>query len=137
MSTFVMFIANVVAGSAVLSVTQAWAAAGPSQYRVFRYSLAVVVSTTALTLAMLFLIGFRRELPSAHRNVAWSALGLAAVTTVIVFAFGNRRRTTSNVPDGALWQRTWAHLPANIGLIAALGGVDMVILFIVFLGNIH
>jgi len=136
MSTLIVLIVNVVAGAVVLSVTQAWAAA-PSPHRAFRYVLAVLVSTTGLTLAMLFLIGFRGEVPPAHRNVAWSALGLAAVTTVVVFAVGNRRRTTSHVPDGALWQRTWACLPANIGLVAALGGVDMFILFMVFLGNIH
>jgi hypothetical protein len=86
---------------------------------------------------MLFLIGLRGEVPPSHRNVAWSALGLAAVTTVVVFAIGNRRRATSQVPDGALWQRTWACLPANIGLVAAFGGVDMLILSLVFLGNIH
>ena len=135
MST-VLLIANVVAGAVVLSVTQAWAA-GPSPHRAFRYLVAGLVSTTAFTIAMLSLIGFRGEVPPAHRNVGWSALGLAAVTTVVIFAVGNRRRTTSHVPDGALWQRTWACLPANIGLVAALGGVDMLVLSMVFLGNIH
>ena len=135
MSTVVL-IANVVAGAVVLSVTQAWAA-GPSRHRAFRYFLAGLVSTTGLAIAMLFLIGFRGEVPPTHRNVAWAALGLAAVTTVVIFAVGNQRRTTSHVPDGALWQRTWACLPVNIGLVAALGGVDMLVLSIVFLGNIH
>jgi uncharacterized BrkB/YihY/UPF0761 family membrane protein len=93
MSTLVVLIANIVTGAAVLSVTEAWAA-GPSRHRAFRYFLAVLVSTTALTLAMLFLIGFRGEVPPAHRNVAWSALGLAAVTTAVVFAVGNRRSGT-------------------------------------------
>ena len=136
MSTLVVLIANVVAGAAVLSVTHAWAA-GPARHRAFRYSLAVLVSTAALTLAMLFLIGLLGVVPPAHRNVAWSALALAAVTTAVVFAVGNRRRTTSHVPDGALWQRTWACLPANIGLVAALGVINMFILGMVFLGNIH
>jgi uncharacterized BrkB/YihY/UPF0761 family membrane protein len=95
MSTLVVVIAIVVSGAIVLSVTQAWAA-GPSQHGTFRYVLAVVVSTTTLTLAMLFLIGFRGEVPPAHQNVAWSALGLATVTTVVVFEVGNLRRTTSH-----------------------------------------
>src|SRR5262245_43868976 len=136
MSTLVVLIASVVAGATVLSVTQAWAA-GPSRHRVFRYFLAALVSTTALTFAMLFSIGFGGEVPPAHRNVAWSALGLASVTTAVIFAVGNRRRTTPNTPDGTLWQRTWAGLPANIGLVAALGSVDVFILLMVFLGNIH
>lgn len=136
MSTLVVVIAIVVSGAIVLSVTQAWAT-GPSQHGTFRYVLAVVVSTTTLTLAMLFLIGFRGEVPPAHQNVAWSALGLATVTTVVVFEVGNRRRTASHRRDDALWQRTRARLPSNIGLVAALGSVDMFILFMVFLGNIH
>jgi hypothetical protein len=86
---------------------------------------------------MLFLIGFLGEVPPAHRNVPWSALGLAAVTTVVIFAVGNWRRTMSHVPDAALWQRTWGYLPVNIRLVAALGGVDMFVLLLVFLGNIH
>jgi hypothetical protein len=137
MSTLVVLIAGVVAAAAVLSVTQA-SAAGPSRHRAFRYTLAALVSTTALTLTMLFLSGFRGEIPAPpHRNVAWSALGLAALTTAVVFAVGNRRRSTSHAPDGALWQRTWACLPANIWLVAGLGVVDMFILTLVFLGNIH
>ena len=92
---------------------------------------------TALTLAMLFPMGLLGKVPPVHQNVAWSALALAAVTTAVVFAVGNRRRTTSPVPDGALWQRTWACLPANIGLVAALGVIDMFIVGMVFLGNIH
>ncbi len=86
---------------------------------------------------MLFPMGLLGEVPPVHQNVAWSALALAAVTTAVVFAVGNRRRTTSPVPDGALWQRTWACLPANIGLVAALGVINMFILGMVFLGNIH
>lgn len=136
MSTLFVLIANVVAGATVLSVTHAWAA-GPARHRALRYFLAVLVSTTALTLAMLFPMGLLTEVPPAHQNVAWSALALAAVTTAVVFAVGNRRRTTSPVPDRALWQRTWACLPANIGLVAALGVIDMFILGMVFLGNIH
>ena len=136
MSTFVVLIANVVAGAAVLSVTHAWAA-GPARHRAFRYFLAVLVSTTALTLAMLFPMGLLGQVPPVHRNVAWSALALAAVTTAVVFAVGNRRRTTSYAADGALWQRMWTCLPANIWLVAALGVIDMFILGMVFLGNIH
>jgi hypothetical protein len=129
-------IASIAVASVVLSVTQAWAG-GALRHRASRCTLAGIVSTTTLTLLMLFLIGFHGELPSAHQNVAWSAIGLAVLTTAVVFTLGNRRRPITHVPDSALLQRTWAFLPANIALVAALGAVDMFILSLVFLRNIH
>jgi hypothetical protein len=51
---------------------------------------------------MLFLVGFRDEIPPAHQNVAWCALGLAVLTTAVVFKLGNGRRTITDVPGSTL-----------------------------------
>ena len=78
---------------------------------------------TALTLAMLFPMGLLGKVPPVHQNVAWSALALAAVTTAVVFAVGNRRRTDLartgrgavaayvGMPASEHWAgcRTWRH----------------------------
>jgi hypothetical protein len=126
----------VAVGAAIFSITQAWAmsctrAPWP------RHALAWTVSTVALVLPVFLFLGFPYGIDTAHHNVAWSAIGLSAVTTGASFALARWRGLAPAVEGSDLRELAWRLFPVHTGVLIVLGPVDALILILRFIGNIH
>jgi hypothetical protein len=105
--------------------------------RGLRLSHAWLVSAAAMAPTLLFLFGFRDQIPSSHRNVAWTALVLSSVTAAVSFRIAHRLRRSAESQPTDLLERAWRLFPVHVGVLIVFGAVDVLILGFLFLGNIH
>jgi hypothetical protein len=122
-------------GAAALSITHAWAAA--SSPNRLRYVLAWGICTVALALPVFIALGFPGGFAFAHSNVGWTAIPLAALTAAAAIGFARRRRPAATLHGLAFPSRVRRLLPVHFAAVIILGAVDILILCVVFLGNIH
>lgn len=123
-------------GAAALSITHAWAAA-PFPPNRLRYVLAWGICTVALALPVFIALGFPGGFAFAHSNVGWTAIPLAALTAAAAIGFARRRWPAATLHGLAFPSRVRRLLPVHFAAIIILGAVDILILGVVFLGNIH
>ena len=122
-------------GAAALSVGHAWAESTPGWKRV-RYVLAWVGCTVGLTFPVFIALGYPGKFASAHSNVGWTALPLSALTTAAALGF-TRRQWSWAARSPGFFRRVTRLFPIHLAVLAVFGAVDLVILSLIFLGNIH
>jgi len=123
-------------GAAICSITQAWAMSA-TRAHLRRHALAWTASTVVLVLPVFLFLGFPYGIDTAHYNVAWSAIGLSALTTGSAFALARWRGPAPPGQGSDLRELAWRLFPVHTGVLIVLGPVDALILMLMFVGNIH
>ena len=124
-----------IGGAVALSVGQAWAEFTRG-WKPARYAVVWTVCTAALALPVLMFLGFPGEVASSHTNVARTAILLSALTTSAALGYA-RRRWSSSLQSPAFRGRVTHLFPIHLSVIVVLGLADLLILGVMFLGNIH
>ena len=122
-------------GAAALSVGQAWAEFTPG-WKPARYAVVWTVCVVALALPVFIFLGFPGEVASSHTNVGRTAILLSALTTSAALGYA-RRRWSSSLQSPAFRVRLTHLFPIHLSVIVVLGLADLLILGVIFLGNIH
>jgi hypothetical protein len=134
-----------------LSVAHAWAeAAHPSNPKghvvgaraidarmVSRYMFAWAVCTVALALPVLIVLDFPEGFASPHANVGQTAIALAALTAAAAIGIARRQRPPAPLQSLGFRERATDLFPIHLAVVIILGAVGILILCVVFLGNIH
>ena len=122
-------------GAAALSVGEAWAELTPG-WKPARYAIVWTLCTTALVLPVFLFLGFPGELASSHTNVAWAGIALSALT--ISAALGYARRWWPSSMETLSFRALATRLFAiHLAVLVVVGAADLLILGMIFLGNIH
>lgn len=120
-------------GAVVLSVAQAWAMVAPTKRS--RYLFVWALGTSVLAFPIVFSVWYGDA--AAHYNVAWTAIVLSALTTAAALTVAAALGSSWAVHIPALWQRAQRLFPIHFGVLVVLGAVSMLLLMLVFVGNIH
>lgn len=124
------------AGAGLLSLTQAWAIAGPTPCRK-RYLGAWAISTLGLALPVLLLLGWGSRINPLPGDVAWAVLILAALTAAAALLVAAKLGTAAALRGATAGSRAWRLFPIHVLALGVLGMLDVFVLYAIALGRIH
>jgi hypothetical protein len=99
------------------------------------YPVAVILGgVLAAPAAGLILYG---RVTDAHDNVLWVALALGAASSIASFSVAERTSRMALATATRWRQRVRALWPMHFGVLAVAGTMSLLVLLLVFAGNIH